>query len=286
MSYNEQETRYFLIDPVLRNKGYNDHQWLRLETPAPVEPTGFKGSRRRGTGRTDYLLCVQAGNMPKPLPVGVLEAKKESEDPFKGMQQAKGYSDCERFEVKYVFSTNGHRYGEYDYFSGLQNGPFPFPDFPSHADLTARYATDTGIDISKPEAAMLFQADSPAWSQSRYYQDAAIRAAFEKIIRCRQDHEPARVLLALATGSGKTIIATNLLWRLNEAGQLPKPVLFLCDRDELREQAYTKLKAAFGDNVRLVRTEKGKTRPGTPVFISPLIRPWDWMMTMTDLPVF
>jgi type I restriction enzyme, R subunit len=258
MSYNEQETRYFLIDPVLRKKGYTDHQRLKLETPAPVEPTGFKGRRRRGPGRSDYLLCVQAGNMPKPLPVGVLEAKKESEDPFKGMQQAKGYADCERFEVKYVFSTNGHQYGEYDYFSRLQNGPFPFPDFPSHADLTARYATDTGIDISKPEAAMLFQADSPAWSQSRYYQDAAIRAAFEKIIRCRQNLEPARVLLALATGSGKTIIATNLLWRLNEAGQLPKPVLFLCDRDELREQAYTKLKAAFGDNVRLVRTEKGK----------------------------
>jgi type I restriction enzyme R subunit len=258
MSYNEQETRYFLIDPVLRNKGYDDHQRLRLETPAPVEPTGFKGRRRKGPGRTDYLLCVQADNMPNPLPVGVLEAKKESEDPFKGMQQAKGYADCERFEVKYVFSTNGRLYGEYDYFSKLQSGPFPFPDFPSHADLTARYATDTGIDISKPEAAMLFQADSPAWSQSRYYQDAAIRAAFEKIIRCRQNHEPARVLLALATGSGKTIIATNLLWRLNEAGQLPKPVLFLCDRDELREQAYTKLKAAFGDNVRLVRTEKGK----------------------------
>ena len=104
---------------------------------------------------------------------------------------------------------------------------------------------------------MLFQADSPAWSQSRYYQDAAIRAAFEKIIRCRQQGEPARVLLSLATGSGKTIIATNLLWRLGQAGQLPKPALFLCDRDELREQAYTKLKAAFGDNVRMVRTEQG-----------------------------
>jgi type I restriction enzyme R subunit len=65
-------------------------------------------------------------------------------------------------------------------------------------------------------------------------------------------------LLSLATGSGKTIIATNLLWRLHEAEQLPKPALFLCDRDELREQAYTKLKATFGDNVRLVKTEKGE----------------------------
>jgi type I restriction enzyme R subunit len=195
--------------------------------------------------------------MPKPLPVGVLEARKENEDPLKGMQQAKGYADCQRFEVKYVFATNGHKYGEYDFFSQLQGGPFPFPDFPAHPDLTARYAKDLGIDITRPDAEILFQADSPAWSQSRYYQDAAIRAAFEKIIRCRQASEPARVLLTLATGAGKTIIAANLLWRLSQAGQLPKPALFLCDRDELREQAYTKLKAAFGDNARIVKTENG-----------------------------
>lgn len=125
-----------------------------METPAPVKPTGPKGRRRKGAGRTDYLLCVQVGDMPKALPVGVLEAKKETEDPLKGMQQAKGYADCQRFEVKYVFATNGHLYGEFDFF-------------------------------------------------------------------------------------------TNLLWRLGQAGQLPKPALFLCDRDELREQAYTKLKAAF-----------------------------------------
>jgi len=257
MSFNEQETRYHLIDPVLRDKGYDSHQRIRLETPAPVEPTGPKGRRRRGAGRTDYLLCVQVGDMPKPLPVAVLEAKKEAEDPLKGMQQAKGYADCKRFEVKYVFATNGHRYGEFDYITSLQSGPFPFEDFPPHPDLTTRYAKDTDIDVTKPEAEALFQHDSPAWSRSRYYQDAAIRAALEKIIRCRQNNEPARVLLSLATGSGKTIIATNLLWRLSESGQLPKPALFLCDRDELREQAYTRLKAAFGDNVRIVKSERG-----------------------------
>jgi len=258
MSYNEAETRYFLIDPVLREKGYDDHQRLKLETPAPVEPTGPKGRRRRGSGRTDYLLCVQVGEMPKPLPVAVLEAKKESEDPLKGMQQAKGYSNCLRHDVKYVFATNGHRYGEFDKFTGLQDGPFPFLDFPSHSDLTARFARDTGIDIHSPEAAMLFMPDSPAYPQTRYYQDAAIRAAFEKIIRCSQKGEPARLLLSMATGSGKTIIAANLLWRLHEAQCLPKPALFLCDRDELREQAYTRLKAVFGDNARIVETRNGK----------------------------
>lgn len=70
---------------------------------------------------------------------------------------------------------------------------------------------------------MLFMADSPAYPLSRYYQDAAIRAAFEKIIHCEQNGQPARLLLSLATGAGKTIIAANLLWRLHEAERLPKP---------------------------------------------------------------
>jgi len=258
MSYNEAETRFHLIDPVLREKGYADPQRIKLETPAPVEPTGPKGRRRKGPGRTDYLLCVQVGDMPKPLPVAVLEAKKETEDPLKGMQQAKNYADCKRFDVKYVFATNGHRYGEFDRTTGFYGGPFSFAKFPTHADLRARYARDSGINIQQPAARMLFMSDSPAWSRSRYYQDAAIRAAFEKIIRCRQDNEPARILLSLATGSGKTIIAVNLLWRLHEAGQLAKPALFLCDRDELREQAYSKLKAAFGDNVRIVKNVRGE----------------------------
>ena len=260
MSMNEADTRYHLIDPVLRDKGYVSRERITLETiltPAPVEPSGAKGRRRKGPGRTDYLLCVQMGEMPKALPVAVLEAKKESEDPLKGMQQAKGYADCQRFDVKYVFATNGHRYGEFDCVTSLQGGPFPFVDFPPHVDLTARYAKDTGLDMARPEAAMLFQADSPAWSLSRYYQDAAIRAAFEKILLDQQAGTPPRVLLTLATGAGKTVIATNLLWRMSQAGQLPKPALFLCDRDELRTQAYAKLKAAFGDNARVVSTERG-----------------------------
>lgn len=260
MTMNEADTRFFLIDPVLRDKGYVSRAQLTLETivtPAPVEPTGPKGRRRKGSGRTDYLLCVQCHGMPKSMPIAVLEAKKEGDDPLKGMQQAKAYADCERFEVKYVFATNGHRYGEYDCFTSLQDGPFPFADFPAHPELTTRYAKDSGINLNTSEAAMMFQADSPAWAQSRYYQDASIRAAFEKIILDRQAGVAPRVLLTLATGAGKTIIATNLLWRLSTAGQLPKAALFLCDRDELREQAYNKLKAAFGDNARIVSKAGG-----------------------------
>lgn len=258
MAYNEAETRYELIDPVLREKGYL--QWrVKLETPAPVEPTGNKGRRRTGNGRTDYLLCVQVADMPKPLPVGVIEAKAETEDPLKGMEQGKRYAECVRFAVQYVFATNGHRYGEFDLGTQMPDGPFPFPDFPSHAELTARYVKDVGFDIAAPESAMLFMADAAAFNKPRYYQDAAIRAAFEKVLQCRQSGEHARVLLSLATGAGKTVIAANLLWRLHEAGQLVKPALFLCDRDELREQAWEKLSKSFPKgSVRIVQTERGQ----------------------------
>src|SRR3546814_402065 len=107
MSMNEADTRYHLIDPVLRAKGYVSRDQVTLETiltPPPVEPIGSKGRRRKGPGRTDYLLCVQVANMPKSMPIAVLEAKREGYDPLKGMQQAKAYADCERFEVKYVRS--------------------------------------------------------------------------------------------------------------------------------------------------------------------------------------
>jgi type I restriction enzyme, R subunit len=87
MAKNEAETRYELIDPVLRAKGYRI-PYIRLETPAPVEPTGPKGRKRKGPGKTDYLLCVEVPGGTKPLPVAILEAKKEGEDPLKGMQQS------------------------------------------------------------------------------------------------------------------------------------------------------------------------------------------------------
>ncbi|WP_395753780.1 DEAD/DEAH box helicase family protein [Prosthecobacter sp.] len=257
MPLNEAETRYELIDPVLREKGYR-RPYIKLETKAPVEPVGFKGRRRPGQGRTDYLLCVEVPDGKAPLPVGILEAKSEDKDPLQGMQQAKGYAECERFDAKYIFSTNGHLYAKFNKFTGLQTGPFPLADFPDLKRLTDCYHEHTGIKLDAPSSALLFQPDSPAYPESRYYQDAAIRAAFEKILQCEAKGEAPRVLLSLATGAGKTIIAANLLWRLHEAGRLPKPALFVCDRDELREQAYLKLKAVFGDSARIVKTVHGE----------------------------
>jgi type I restriction enzyme R subunit len=78
MTYNETETRFELIELVLREMGYR--QWrIRLETPAPVESLGYKGRRRAGSGRTDYLLCVQLEEWPPspsmPAPANMSRAR-------------------------------------------------------------------------------------------------------------------------------------------------------------------------------------------------------------------
>ena len=86
----------------------------------------------------------------------------------------------------------------------------------------------------------------------------SIRAAFEKIIQCEAKGEAPRVLLSLATGSGKTIIAANLLWRLHEAERLPKPALFLCDRDELRTQGLKAMQNVFGADAAEVYEADGR----------------------------
>lgn len=87
LSHNEARTKFELIDPVLRSKGYSDWR-IDLELPAPVDNAGYKG-KRRGDGRVDYLLSVRLLGMPAALPVGVIEAKPASADPLKGLQQAK-----------------------------------------------------------------------------------------------------------------------------------------------------------------------------------------------------
>ena len=104
----------------------------------------------------------------------------------KGMQQAKGYSECERFDAKFIFSTNGHRYAKFSKFTLEQTGPFPFLDFPDHQQLTACYYHHTGIKLDDPSASILFQPDSPAYPESRYYQDAA-----DRVTKAPQAHQPS-----------------------------------------------------------------------------------------------
>jgi type I restriction enzyme R subunit len=186
------------------------------------------------------MLRVKVNLIAQPVAVALIEAKAEHLPPTHGLEQAKLYGACKRLNVPFVYSTNGHLFVEYDRGRGRTEGPRPLAEFPSPADLRARYEQAVGFRLDSPAAKPLLMRYPGGEATRRYYQDAAIRAVLEKLARGEK-----RALLALATGSGKTFIAVHLLKRIADAGQLRR-ALFICDRDELRSQGLGALQNVFG----------------------------------------
>ena len=243
MPYNEADTRAKLIDPALHERGWSESMIKREETAGRVEIYGDKP--RRGNKRVDYTLRVISGAGPQPVAMALVEAKSEDYHPSHGLEQAKGYAD--RLNVPFVYSSNGHQFVEYDRFTGLTTNPKPMSEFPSPAQLQVRYELQQGFSLGSSAAKPLVTPYAKGEAARRYYQDAAIRAVMEELARGGN-----RALLSLATGSGKTFIAVNLLKRIYDAGQLRK-ALFLCDRDELRTQGLLAFSNEFGNNAAAAR---------------------------------
>ena len=149
--------------------------------------------------------------------------------------------------MAFVFSSNGHLFVEFDRLSGLTTSPRPLAEFPTPAELRARYEQAMGFSLEAPEARPLVTRYAGGEEGTRrYYQDAAVRAVLEKLARGEK-----RALLSLATGAGKTRIAVNLLKRIGDAGQLRR-ALFVCDRDELRSQGLGAFQNVFGADAAAV----------------------------------
>jgi type I restriction enzyme R subunit len=246
MPFNEADTRAKLIDPTIHKVGWNEDLIRRETTAGTIEI--INGRPKRRVGRTDYFLCLPISKEGQiPLAIAILEAKKESEHATIGLEQAKQYA--KRLHSPFVFSTNGHLFVGYDDFSKKISDEEALDYFPSPNTLKDLYEKEKGISLSDENAQALFVSYLGGQSERRYYQDAAIRAALEKIASKKPGFN--RVLLSLATGSGKTRIAVQLLYKLEKAGQLRK-ALFVCDRDELRRQGYGSLFSIFGDNAKVV----------------------------------
>jgi type I restriction enzyme, R subunit len=246
MNYNEADTRAKLIDPAIHKRGWTEDLIRREETAGTVEIINGK-ARRRARGKIDYVLRTKVNVDTQPVALALIEAKKESLPPGHGLDQAKGYSECKRQNVKFIFSSNGHQFVEFDCFTGLTSAPKPIAEFPTPADLRARYEQGIGFTLESPAARPLLQPYPGGEGTRRYYQDAAIRAVMEKVAQCEGSGKPKRALLSLATGAGKTFIAVNLLKRISDAGQLTR-ALFVCDRDELRTQALKAFQNVFGSD--------------------------------------
>ena len=252
MPRNEDLTRKELIDPVLDELGWKANLIKREKTPGGVDIIDGKPRKRRG--RVDYLLCLPATGGNQPLPVAVIEAKAENKLPSLGIQQALDYQ--KRFNVPFVFSSNGHLYATWGEDTRQIETNLDLANFPTPEDLRSLWEAIKGFKLDTNAARALFISPKGGARALYYFQDAAIRSALEKI--ARRCDKWNRILIQLATGTGKTVLATQLLHKLAESGQLSR-ALFVVDRDELRSQALGKLMAIFGDNARVVTTDKPNT---------------------------
>ena len=256
MALSEADTHAKYVNPAIYKRGWTEDHIKREETTGAVDIIAGK-VRRRAKGRTDLTLRVIVTAGMQPVALAVIEVKKDTLPPGHGLDQAKGYAKAKLLNVPFVFSTNGHLFVEFDRNTGQTTDPRPMTEFPSPADLRTRYEAAVGFSLDAAAAAPLLRPYKGGEGARRYYQDAAIRAVFEKVASDTAANRPPRALLSLATGAGKTFIAANLLRRIADAGQL-KRALFLCDRDELRTQALAELTNYFGDAVRSVYREDGK----------------------------
>ena len=221
MTLNEANTRKQLIDRALESVGWKD-EYLNCEyafTDGKKTPGGGKGKQCS----VDYLLQYNNTN------VGLIEAKRESLSITEGLQQAQDYGS--KLGVRFVYSSNGHGIFEYDMESdsGKEIDSYPTPE-----ELYQR------VQGNNPQKEKMLK--EPLIQEGsmipRYYQKLAVQRAIGAIAEGSK-----RVLLTLATGTGKTFIAyqivrklLNLKWRVDGKEQQPK-VLFLADRNILVDQA-------------------------------------------------
>lgn len=242
---SEADTKAKLVDPALHKRGWTENLIHREETACRIDIIDGK-PKRRERGRIDYLLRISINLNTQPLAVALLEVKKNTEQPNKGLDQAKKYARLNN--VLFVYSTNGRLFVEYDSFTGKTSGPFPIEKFPTPEELRKRYENGKGFSLESEQTKPLFVPYPGGEARRRYYQDAAIRAVLENVAQGKK-----RALLYLATGSGKTFIAVHLLKKIADAGQLRR-ALFVCDRDELRSQAHSAFHNVFGSDAAEVTT--------------------------------
>jgi type I restriction enzyme R subunit len=224
------------ITPAMERRGWSKLQ-IRREfgiTPGPVLVRG-KMAARGSPKRADYVL-FHAPN----LPLAVIEAKDNNHSVGAGMQQALGYAVT--LDVPFVFSSNGDGFLFHDR-TGASTPVerlLSIDEFPDPAELWSRYRAWKGLSYENERVVRFPYHDDGSGREPRYYQRIAVQRTIEAVTRGQR-----RVLLVMATGSGKTYTAFQIMWRLWKAGSI-KRVLFLTDRSILVQQPFTRDFKPFG----------------------------------------
>ena len=234
----EADTCRVYVVPKLREAGWADTQIWEQRTFTDGRIMVVGGVPRRGKPRrADYLLAYQPD-----YPLAVVEAKAAYRYSGDGMQQAKEYAKI--LGLLFAYSTNGQSIVEYDFHTGFER---ELTSFPGPRELWTRYRTAKGLGDELEDK--LLVANHSSDKVPRYYQQISINHAVEAILSGKK-----RVLLTLATGTGKTVIAFQIAWRLwnglwnakGQPGRRPR-ILFLADRAVLVDDPKDKTFAPFGD---------------------------------------
>lgn len=235
-------TKY--ITPAISQAGWDLHTQIREEvtfTKGRVIVKGQSVSRGKPK-RADYILYYKQN-----IPIAVIEAKKNTYGVGEGMQQALGYA--ETLDIPFVYSSNGDAFLEHDRSgtSGQVEREIALHDFPSPEQLWKNYCVWKGIDgIEEGSITQEYYTDSSG-KAPRYYQQIAINRTVEAISK-GQD----RLLLVMATGTGKTFTAFQIIWRLWKS-RTKKRILFLADRNILVDQTRTNDFKPFGNAMTKIK---------------------------------
>jgi len=245
-SLSERDICTKFITPALRSAGWDEITQIREEvsfTKGRIIVRGKLVSRGKGK-RADYILSVKPN-----IPIAIIEAKENKQAVGAGLQQGLEYA--ETLGIPFVFSSNGDGFVLHDR-TGLSATPevtLTLDQFPSPDDLWARYRKWKGLSDAASAVALQDYFDDGSGKAPRYYQINAVNAAIEAIAK-GQD----RVLLVMATGTGKTYTAFQIIWRLWKAGQ-KKRILFLADRNVLIDQTMVNDFRPFAGNMAKLSTQ-------------------------------
>lgn len=232
-------TKY--ITPALTDAGWNIHSQIREEVGFTAGRIYVRGKmvHRGEQKRADYILYYKPN-----IPIAIIEAKDNNHSIGSGMQQGRGYAEI--LDIPFVFSSNGDGFLEYDptESNGALECEISLESFPSPEELWRRYKIHKGIVEEESEKIALapYYIDDPR-REPRYYQKNAVNRTVEAVARGQK-----RVLLVMATGTGKTYTAFQIIYRLYKAGQARR-VLFLADRNILVDQTKIGDFKHFGDKM-------------------------------------
>ncbi|EJU14230.1 DEAD/DEAH box helicase [Sphingomonas sp. LH128] len=234
---SERDVCTKFITPALRNAGWDEMLQIREEvsfTKGRIIVRGKLVTRGQGK-RADYILYHKPN-----LPIAIIEAKDKTHSVGDGMQQALDYA--ETLDIPFVFSSNGEGFVFHDRSSptGAGEVTLELDEFPSPADLWQRYLTWKSLSPEAEEVVLQDYYDDGSGKTPRYYQVNAVNAAIEAIAKGDD-----RVLLVMATGTGKTYTAFQIIWRLWKAKR-KKRILFLADRNILVDQTMVNDFRPFG----------------------------------------